>query len=348
MTRHGEVITVDSANPERATIKRAVRILQRNGLVAFPTETVYGLGALGLEPKAVARIYEAKGRPAWNPVIMHVHNAKGASRLVQEWTDDAALLAKTFWPGPLTLVLRKSDKVPEISTAGLDAIAVRVPSHAVALALLEEADAPVAAPSANRFTQVSPTTASHVKKSLGDRVDLILDGGPCKVGIESTVLDLTGSEAVVLRPGIVSREELEAALGRPVAFRDTRLGTESDVHSAARSPGLSIRHYAPHADVWLVKPSDRADVRSALSAHAHSGKVAAIVIESSFANAVQLSPDSRVIVMPDDATSYARRLYAALYEADQVGTSLILIEQPPETPEWHAIRDRLTRAAALP
>jgi L-threonylcarbamoyladenylate synthase len=339
---------VDALHPEHAIIKQAARILRKRGLVAFPTETVYGLGALGLDAKAVARIYEAKGRPAWNPVIQHVANAKAASRLVHKWTRDAEALATAFWPGPLTIVLRKSEKVPDIATAGLDAVAIRVPSHRVALDLLREVDEPIAAPSANRFTQLSPTTAAHVRESLGDRVDMIIDGGPCAVGIESTVVDLTGSAPIILRPGMVSRTQIEQVLGRAVVIQDSRLDISSDVHSAARSPGMSVRHYAPRSDVWLVHPSDRADVREALPEMVSRGRVVALVIDSTFATGVQLPPESLIINMPQEPAGYAQRIYAALHEADHTDTSVILIEQPPETPEWHAIRDRLTRAAAIP
>ena len=343
-----QVEQVDPLHPDHAVIKHAARVLRKRGLVAFPTETVYGLGALGLDAKAVARIYEAKGRPAWNPVIQHVANAKAAMRLVHKWTQDAEVLAEAFWPGPLTIVLRKSDKVPDIATAGLDAVAIRVPAHRVALDLLREVDAPIAAPSANRFTQLSPTTALHVLESLGDRVDLVLDGGACTVGIESTVVDLTGETPIVLRPGMVSREQIEQALGRAVGTQDSRLDVTSDVHSAARSPGMSVRHYAPRADVWLVHPSDRAEVQDALPALSANGKVAALLIDDAFASGVQLPPASMVIRMPQEPAGYAQRIYAALHEADRSYTSDILIEQPPETPEWHAIRDRLTRAAAIP
>jgi L-threonylcarbamoyladenylate synthase len=339
---------VDVHHPEHSIIKQAARLLRKRGLVAFPTETVYGLGALGLDAKAVARIYEAKGRPAWNPVIQHVASTKAASRLVHKWTRDAEALATAFWPGPLTIVLRKSDKVPDIATAGLDAVAIRVPSHRVALELLREVDEPIAAPSANRFTQLSPTTAAHVRESLGDRVDLILDGGACEVGIESTVVDLTGDAPIILRPGMVTRTQIEQVLGRSVGIQDSRLDVGSDVHSAARSPGMSVRHYAPRSDVWLVHPSDHADVREALPDMSARGRVVALVIDPSFASGVQLPQDSLIISMPHEPAGYAQRIYAALHEADASDTAVILIEQPPETAEWHAIRDRLTRAAAIP
>lgn len=349
MTASADVVKVDASHPEPDVIRRAAKLLKKHKLVAFPTETVYGLGALGLEPGAVARIYQAKGRPAWNPVIQHVATAKAASRLVHTWTRDAAALAEHFWPGPLTIVLRKSAKVPDIATAGLDAVAVRVPSHKVALALLREVDAPIAAPSANRFTQLSPTTAAHVVQSLGNRVDLVLDGGECTVGIESTVVDLTTDTPTVLRPGMISRGQIEQVLGKAVATRDTRIDINNDVHSAARSPGLSVRHYAPHADAWLVRPSDREDVREAVArVVARGDRIAAIYLDKAFPTGMLLPRDSTTIAMPTDPAGYARRLYAALHEVDRDRTAVILIEQPPDTAEWNAIRDRLTRAAAIP
>jgi L-threonylcarbamoyladenylate synthase len=219
------VVPVDTTYPDAAVIADAAARLQAGQLVAFPTETVYGLGANALDPAAVQRIYAAKGRPAWNPVIAHVPSIEAARALAREWPASAQVLAEAFWPGPLTLVVPKAAHVPEVATAGLDAVAVRVPAHPVALALLRAAAMPIAAPSANRFTQISPTTAWHVVQSLGDRVPLVLDGGPCSVGIESTVVDCTGEEVIILRPGMLGRESLErvlAPLGIPVRKSRTR------------------------------------------------------------------------------------------------------------------------------
>jgi L-threonylcarbamoyladenylate synthase len=343
-----ELLKVDPTDPGHKAISRAARILRKGGLVAFPTETVYGLGARGLDAAAVARIYEAKGRPAWNPVIQHVASAKAASHLVRDWTRDAALLAERFWPGPLTLVLPKSPKVPDIATAGLDAVAMRVPAHPVALALLRELGEPIAAPSANRFTQLSPTSARHVRDSLGDRVDLILDGGDCAVGIESTVVDLTGPAPVVLRPGMISRRQLEEVLGQPVASATERIRTGDSLHSAARSPGMAVRHYAPRADVWLVRTSEVGDVKRALAALAPGDRVALLALSDGLVQSLSLPPESTMVRMPAAPDEYARMLYATLHAADRQKTSIIIIEQPPGAPEWDAIRDRLTRAAAIP
>ncbi len=204
---------VDPQRPDEATIARAAEILRGGGLVAFPTETVYGLGANALDPAAVDRIYAAKGRPSFNPLIVHVADADHVLDVAAAWPDNAERLARAFWPGPLTLVLPKRPEVPSSVTAGLDTVAVRVPSHPVARALLVAAGIPIAAPSANRSSEVSPTTGAHVEKSLGDAVDLILDAGPTLVGIESTVVDLTFDPPAILRPGIITREDLALVIG---------------------------------------------------------------------------------------------------------------------------------------
>jgi L-threonylcarbamoyladenylate synthase len=221
--------------------------VRAGGLVAFPTETVYGLGADALDPAAVRRIFEAKGRPAFNPVIVHVADIEHAKRLTRRWPATATRLANHFWPGPLTLVLPKDISVPDIVTAGLDAVGIRVPAHPVALALIRAADIPVAAPSANRFTQLSPTTADHVAQALGDRVDILLDSGPAQVGIESTVVDLTGAVPRLLRPGMLSRAQLEAVVG-PLRQDDA----EPSGDAPRLSPGQVERHYAPRAALELL------------------------------------------------------------------------------------------------
>ncbi len=336
---------IDPQNPDPALIAEAAALLREGGLVAFPTETVYGLGAHALDPVAVARIYTAKGRPAWNPLIAHVASVAGARALTAIWPETAERLANAFWPGPLTLVLPRAASVPDIATAGLDAVAVRIPSHPVALALLRAADIPVSAPSANRFTQVSPTTAQHVIDSLGDRVDLVLDGGPSTVGIESTVCDLTGDTPVLLRPGMISRAQLEAVLGCPVRSVAAAVKAHGQDTAPQRSPGMADRHYAPKADVWLVEPSQRAEAMQALAARLASGAqgaVGALLLEpAAWAGAAI----DRPVTMPADAAEYARRLYAALHAADAAGTTLLVIERPPETDDWSAVLDRLTRAA---
>ena len=361
------VVPVNPVAPEPEVMAQAAERLRAGGLVAFPTETVYGLGANALDAEAVARIYAAKGRPAWNPVIVHVATRDAARAVSRAWPASAERLAEAFWPGPLTLVVPKAAHVPALTTAGLDAVAVRVPDHPVALALLAAADVPMAAPSANRFTQVSPTTAAHVERSLGDRVPLILDGGPCAVGIESTVVDCTGDEVVILRPGMLGRERLEAVLaplGIPVRLALRTVAHDRDPaavgdEAAPRAPGMADRHYAPRADVWLFPASQQADVARALAhwSRDHDGATTATAAAPrppvyALLRTARLGGDDTapmappiVVRMPDDPATYARHLYGALHDADAAGAALILIEAPPDEAAWDGVRDRLTRAA---
>ena len=340
------LLRLDPDNPDPVVVEHAAELLRRGRLVAFPTETVYGLGANALDPDAVAAIYAAKGRPAWNPVIAHVPDVDAARVLTRHWPPAADLLAAKFWPGPLTLVLPKSPHVPDVATAGLDAIGIRVPAHSVALALLRAAGVPIAAPSANRFTQVSPTTAQHVQRSLGDRVGLILDGGPSTVGIESTVVDLTGADAVILRPGMIGAADLELALRKSgVAVRTATATVAHDAAAAPtlaqRSPGMADRHYAPRADVWLFDPDQHSEIDTALAERrAETGTVTALLRTTTLS-----VPAGTIVRLPNDPADYARELYAALHAADNAGASLIVIERPPADDRWAALRDRLARAA---
>lgn len=355
------VVTVDPTAPDPAVIAAAAAQLRAGGLVAFPTETVYGLGANALDEQAVARIYAAKGRPAWNPVIAHVPSIEAARALAREWPRSAECLAQAFWPGPLTLVVPKASGVPDVATAGLDAVAVRIPQHPVALALLRAAGVPIAAPSANRFTQVSPTTAAHVERSLGARVPLILDGGPCAVGIESTVVDCTGDDVIILRPGMLGRESLEAVLAPlGVVVRHAVRTVAHDTPEQApnidtpRSPGMADRHYAPRADVWLFDTHQREEIARSLrqwrqtrreagqsEAPVHALLRAGPLVETNG----ELSVGMRYVPMPSSPVDYARALYGALHEADDASAGLVLIEAPPHDPAWDGVRDRLTRAA---
>jgi L-threonylcarbamoyladenylate synthase len=321
-------LAVDPRSPDPAAIRRAAAVLRRGGLVAFPTETVYGLGASALDPAAVARIFAAKGRPSYNPLIVHVADADAARALAAEWSAAAERLAERFWPGPLTLVVPRRAQVPDAVTAGLDSVALRVPAHPVAHALLGEAAIPVAAPSANRSTGVSPTTAAHVERSLGGRVELILDGGPTPVGIESTVVSLAGRLPTLLRPGTVSIEELRDAVGEVV------LPAGGPGGDAARpSPGMLDRHYAPRAEVRLLGAGDAAPPGAA------GGRTAVLLIRGA------AHPAGETVRMPADAREYAARLYATLHRLDDEGFGRILVELPPDTPEWAGVRDRLRRAA---
>jgi L-threonylcarbamoyladenylate synthase len=322
---------VDPASPDPRIVAVAAGLLRAGRLVAFPTETVYGLGANALDALAVEGIYRAKGRPAYNPLIVHVAEPVEARALVAAWPDAAAALAARFWPGPLTLVLPKRPDVPDIVTAGLPNVAVRVPSHPVARALLAAAALPIAAPSANRSTQVSPTTAAHVAKSLGDAVDLILDGGPTSVGIESTVVDVSSPIATLLRPGTISLSQLEAAVG------EVRLPGDITGERARPSPGMLDKHYAPRATVRIA---DTAGVPGAIArARAEGTRVCALVIGAGTANA------NESIALPNDAAAYASRLYGALHALDDAGCDIIVVERVPDDPAWLGIADRLRRAA---
>jgi len=306
-------------NPE---VRRAAEILRSGGLVAFPTETVYGLGADASNADAVARLYRVKGRPADHPVIVHFASSDGAFSFARDVPPAARTLAKRFWPGPLTLILKRSGKAADFITGGQDSVGLRVPSHPVAHELLAEFGGGVAAPSANRFGRVSPTTAAHVHEDLGKDVDLVLDGGPSKVGIESTIVDLSGDGAVLLRPGMISKSELEGIL---------EIKEKSE--SSPRHAGGLAQHYAPRTPARLVATHalDREIVRG-------GARVAVLAFSR---------PDERVdywLRMPRQPEGYARKLYAALRELDSAGCELLLVEAPPETPEWSAVNDRLHRA----
>ena len=303
-------------------VRRAAEILRAGGLVAFPTETVYGLGADATNPDAMARLYRVKGRPADHPVIVHFASPDDAFSFAREVPAAARTLAKRFWPGPLTLILKRSAKAADFITAGQDSIGLRVPSHPVAHELLAVFGGGVAAPSANRFGRVSPTTAAHVHEDLGEDVDLVLDGGPSKVGIESTIVDLSGDGAVLLRPGMISKTELEGIL-------EIKEKSES---SPRHSGGLE-QHYAPRTPARLVPTHVLDQEISKLK-----NRVAVLAFSR---------PDERVATwlrMPRDADGYAQKLYGALRELDGAGCELLLVEAPPETPEWSAVNDRLRRA----
>jgi L-threonylcarbamoyladenylate synthase len=322
---------VDPASPDQRIIEIAARLLREGRLVAFPTETVYGLGAHALDPAAVERIYQAKGRPAYNPLIVHIAEATRAHDIVAEWPSAAEELASRFWPGPLTLVLPKRPNVPDNVTAGLPNVAVRVPSHPVARALLAAAALPVAAPSANKSTEVSPTTGAHVAKSLGDAVDLILDAGSTDVGIESTVVDLSTPIPTLLRPGTISLPQLEAVVG------EVRLAGAVGGITARSSPGMLDKHYAPHAAAIIAESADMARV---IAREQYEGRrVGAIVYD------VDAKADES-ITLPNDARGYAARLYDALHSLDDAGCDAIIIERVPSDPSWMGVADRIRRATS--
>lgn len=316
--------------PVTRDVQAAAQWIRRGGLVAFPTETVYGLGGNALDAAAVARVFEAKGRPRFDPLIVHVRDVASAEALVAEFSPMARRLADRFWPGPLTLVLPKRDVVPEIVTAGLETVGLRIPDHPLALELLRAAGVPVAAPSANLFGRTSPTTAEHVAEQLGERIDLILDGGACRVGVESTVLQLDGDAPTVLRLGGVTVEELEATLG-PV-----RIATEGGDETAPQlAPGLLSRHYAPRTPVRLT-----ADL-SAAPTGARVGALAwrQIGDPGVYGASEVLSPSS-------DLREAAANVFAALRRLDAAGMEVIVAELVPASGLGRAINDRLRRAAA--
>jgi L-threonylcarbamoyladenylate synthase len=315
--------------PDDPAIREAAAILVAGGLVAFPTETVYGLGADGLNPGAVARIYTAKGRPATNPVILHVADVDSTRRLVSDWPERARILAERFWPGPLTLVLPASEAVPAIVRAGGPTVALRCPAHPVALALIRAAGRPLAAPSANRSQHLSPTHAGHVASSLGEAVDLILDGGPTDAGLESTILDLSGKRPRILRPGPISPTDLATIIG-PVDLWEGAVKA-GEIQPA---PGMEERHYAPRAQLELVAPG--------AGLFAAAGQVAYV----GFGALPPLPDGVRGVLLPLDAEAAGARLYALLHELDNAGIERILMERPPDGEAWMAVSDRLRRASA--
>jgi L-threonylcarbamoyladenylate synthase len=294
------------------SIAEAAALILAGKLVGFPTETVYGLGANALDAAAVARIFAVKGRPRGSPLIVHVDSLEMARGLALDWPDGAERLAHKYWPGPLTLVLCKHPSIPDIVTAGLPTVGLRVPAHPMALALIHAAGVPIAAPSANLFTGLSPTTAEHVRQSLGDSVDLVLDGGPATVGIESTVLSLVETPPVLLRPGVIPIPEIELLIG-PVRRVEAGAGPHA-------SPGMHPRHYQPRTPLVLWSVGEPTPM----------GRGAWLRLGSE---------------MPAEPRAYAAMLYDALHRMDAEGLDWIAVERPPATPDWAGVLDRLTRAA---
>lgn len=331
-----EVVAVDPKAPGVAAIERAAALIRAGDLVAFPTETVYGLGANALMPKAVASIFEAKGRPAFNPLIVHVPDVDEAKKIVAVWPPIAEILARAFWPGPLSIVLPRRSIVPDEVTGGRSTVAVRVPANPVALALLQACGVPVAAPSANRSEQLSPTTAAHVLAGLGEgRIPFILDGGPTSAGIESTVIAITGAEVRLLRPGPISPGEMERLIGQTVHLPD---GKPLDANSEFASPGQMLRHYAPRARLSISDDPD-VEVDTLLGAGERVGRLSLAEITS------RNVPGLTIVAMPYDPKQYAAALYARLHELDSLGVTRIVVDAPPTDEQWLAIWDRLTRAA---
>lgn len=313
-----------------AVIAKAVALLRAGQVVALPTETVYGLGADALNPAAVARIFALKGRPADHPLIVHLPPDEPLESWAADVPPTARALAQAFWPGPLTMILARGARVPRAVTGGQDTVALRVPDHPVALALLRAFGSGIAAPSANRFGHLSPTTAAHVRDEFGDALPLVLDGGPCRVGIESTIVDLTRGTPVVLRPGAVSAADIaRVALGTD---------TTGDVNPAAPAPrasGLLARHYAPRTPAELVESAALPGRLADLTALGQT--VGVLALGHSIGDG---------IVLPNEAAAYSQGLYAALRALDRRGFSRLLIQAPPRDEPWRAVNDRLQRAVA--
>ena len=331
-----EVLPTHTPELFRAAVRRAAELLRAGDVVALPTETVYGLAANALNPAAVERIFQVKGRPAHNPIIVHVASAAMAKRCVASWPPLAERLMRAFWPGPLTLVLPRAKEIPEIVTAGGLTVGVRWPSHPFIQAVIRACDFPLAAPSANPSNRVSPTNAGHVRKHLGHQISLVVDGGQSQVGIESTVLDLSVSPPRLLRPGMIHEQALLAVTGELAVGG----GAGCEV---LKSPGLLRKHYSPDAKLVIGSWRDEHDLKvQSAGFNVEVGKVH-VITHTRIPSAAGFG---RVSVIPHDAEAFARAIYAELHECDEAGAELILVEAPPDTPEWRPVLDRLNRAAA--
>ena len=312
-------------------IDEAVAVLKRGGLVAFPTETVYGLGADAANPAAIRKLYAAKGRPADHPVIVHIASLAQLGEWARDITPIARKLAQHFWPGPLTMILKRAPGVADAVTGGQDTVGLRIPSHPVAHLLLERFGGGIAAPSANRFGRVSATLAEHVRREFGDAVDFVFDGGECDVGIESTIVDATGAAPVLLRPGHITARDIEEAAGVALVAPDT--------HSP-RAPGTLAAHYAPATPLLVMEGDLLLELAATLT---RQGQRVAVLARSALQ---PLLAGLAWISAPGDVHAYAHDLYANLRTLDAAGCDAILVEQLPQRPEWAAVNDRLLRAAA--
>jgi L-threonylcarbamoyladenylate synthase len=330
-----EILNTDTPERFQRAVELASEMLRTGEVVALPTETVYGLAANALDPAAVAKIFQIKGRPSHNPVIVHVADWEMVRRCVAAWPAMAERLARAFWPGPLTLVLPRASIIPDIVTAGGETVGVRWPSHPFMQAVIRRCGFPLAAPSANPSNEVSPTDAEHVRRSLGGRLSLVVDGGPAAVGIESTVVDLSAGDPQILRPGMIHEESLAAALGQDVGHGGSA--------GRLRSPGLLPRHYSPRAKI-VVRTWSSGEELERMAAAAGIEPQAAVVI----AHSCIPGPGgwAGVHVIPHDAEAYARALYAEWHRCDAGGVRWIVMEAVPESPEWAGIADRLRRASA--
>ncbi len=331
---HAEVLPTHSPALFEIAVQRAIAVLRDGGVVGLPTETVYGLAADARNPAAVRRIYEIKDRPTHNPLIVHVGGEPMARTCAREWPPVAVTLARAFWPGPLTLVLPRSPSIPDEVTAGGDTVGLRWPAHPLMQRILRDGGLPLAAPSANRANQLSPTTADHVLRSLGDRLSLVIDGGACHVGIESTVLDLTVHPPRILRPGMIDGFSLAAVVGE--------LAGGQAIEGTPRSPGQFPRHYAPRARLLPVSWRDEGELLALLRAR---GIDPAEVHVLAYDHIPSTAHFHRVCVLPHDPPAYARALYAEWHRCDELGAHWIVVEAVPASAAWQGIADRLGRAA---
>jgi L-threonylcarbamoyladenylate synthase len=332
-----EILSTHTPELFQKAVRRAAELLRAGEVVALPTETVYGLAANALDEAAVAKIFQIKGRPSHNPIIIHVAGNEMAQACVTQWPELAERFSKSFWPGPLTLVLPRAGKIPGNVTAGGETVGIRWPSHPFIQAVIRECGFPLAAPSANLSNQVSPTNAEHVRAQLAGKIPLIVDGGQSQVGIESTVLDLTVSPPKILRPGMIHAESLTAVGG------EIQISNSEFKISDLRSPGLLKKHYSPKAKLLVLNWRDDAELKFKI-------QNSKFKIENCFIVAHTRIPAGKyfadVSVMPHDAEAFARALYAELHRCDAAGAELIVVEAPPDLAEWSGIADRLRRAAA--
>ncbi|OYT64619.1 threonylcarbamoyl-AMP synthase [Candidatus Bathyarchaeota archaeon ex4484_205] len=337
------IIRVDPKKPSRERIRDAAKIIREGGLVAFPTETVYGLGADALNESAVRKIFEVKQRPMDDPIIVHISRDNTLQLLAAEVPEVTFKLVKKFWPGPLTLVLKKSKIVPAVVTAGLDTVAVRMPSNKIAHMLIEEADVPIAAPSANLFGKPSPTTAEHVRQDLYGKIDMIIDGGQTEIGVESTVLDLTVSPPMILRPGGVTHEELESILGEVKLHPSVR--RRKKVLEVVKSPGMKYRHYSPKADVILVEGKSGEDIERKVAKlvdeYRREGKRVGLL---NLVKEMKIEADV-CIFLGNSPEEVARNLFSSLREMDEKKVDLIVVGGIEEKGLGLAIMNRLRKAS---
>lgn len=328
-----KVIQVSPRHPASSALEEAAEVLRHGGLVAFPTETVYGLGADAANTEAIAKVFEVKGRPPDNPLIVHIADSAQLALLARTIPPKGKLLAEQFWPGPLTIVVQRSDRVPDIVTAGLDTVAIRMPNHPITLQLVTIFGRAIIGPSANISGRPSPTNAQHVFNDLQGRIELILDAGRTEIGVESTVMDVTVDPPLILRLGAVARSRIEKVIGTV----STAAGTEE----LRRSPGTRHRHYAPKATVIIVEEGNSSQFQSALSTHRALGQRVGCIVHSI---AVE-NEDVCAVSLPSDMRHYSQQFFSTLRELDERGVDVILVECVPETGIGEAVMDRLRRAA---